>query len=271
MNDMLRNHVHYLDNPVLLNKQLSILGAVREKILHAPSQNSLQKYRYYMVKKGITDKLFVFFTGIPAIGHFENPYYFEWCQFAQTHLAEHNWLFVRDSNNFWYLDPSDIYLMRSEVLDLIESIRLSLSIPRPHVIGIGCSAGATAAVDVVSVGIYGKAVSFSAQLDFLLDTKLMEQYGETFRPRYSMERQILSAGHYPNLLPSFLFASSASQFLLVWGRRNVIDNTIHVEIETRLSQKIKGENFHFIPIDTEEHNSAALFNQLTLRDHLLQK
>jgi hypothetical protein len=246
------------------SKQLSIMGAVRKKILRAPSQNSLQTYRYYMVKKGITDRLFVFFTGIPPLGHFENPYYFEWCQFARTHLAGHNWLFVRDSNNFWYLHPSDSSLIRSEVLELIESIRLSLSIPRENVTGVGCSAGATAAIDVVSVGIYGKVVSFSGQLDFLLDIQLIEQYGETFRPRYSIEKQIIAAGHYPNLLPSFFFSSPASQFLLVWGQRNVIDNTIHKEIKDR-------GDIHFIPIDTEEHNSAALFNHLTLRDHLLKK
>ena len=252
------------------SKQLSILGAVRKKILRTPSPNSPQTYRYYMLKKGITDRLFVFFTGIPPLGHFENPYYFEWCQFARTHLAGHNWLFVRDSNNFWYLHPSDSSLIRSEVLELIESIRLSLSIPRENVTGIGCSAGATAAIDVVSVGIYGKAVSFSGQLDFLLDIQLIEQYGETFRPRYSIEKQIIAASHYPNLLPSFFFSSPASQFLLVWGQRNVIDNTIHKEIEDRLSQKNGGGDIHFIPIDTEEHNSAALYNQLTLRNHLLK-
>jgi hypothetical protein len=249
-------------------KQLSIIEAIRENILRFPYKNSPLTYRYYMLRKGITDRLFVFFTGIPPLGHFDNPYYFEWCQFARTHLAEHNYLFVRDANNFWYLHPSDVTLMRSEVLELIESVRISLSIPKEHVAGIGCSSGATAAIDVIALGAYGKAISFSAQLDFAFDIQLMERHEETYRPRYAIEKQILAAGHYPNLLPSFYLASPESEILLIWGQHNVIDNTIHREIESHLA-KNGGGNIHFMPVDTEEHNSAALFNQKILRELLL--
>jgi pimeloyl-ACP methyl ester carboxylesterase len=224
-------------------------------------------FKYHRFKPGPSKRLFVLLTGIPPIGHFENPDFFEWGRFALEYLGRHNCLFLRDSNNNWFLHPSDATSQRSDVVEFIESVRRSLVIDKRNVTVVGCSAGATAALDLVSLAQYGKAISFSSQLDFKEDLRLLETLNESFRPRYEMQKKILRSGHYPSLLPSLLLSDPQSHFYLFWGTRNTVDNNLHIDFFAKLQAK---KNFHFIPLNTDEHNTAAVCDRTAIKNLFLQ-
>ena len=176
-------------------------------------------------------------------------------------------MFLRDVNNFYYLHTSDIQCQRLETVCLIEYHRINISIPRENVIIVGCSAGATAAIDIASIGQYGKCISFSAQIDFEMDLELIEKNNETYRPRYEIEKNILQLGYYPNLLPSFNLSSAESRFFLIWGQYNKIDNELHMDFQTRLHDN---KNVIFIPVETDDHNSAGNCNRLSIKQLLTE-
>ena len=255
-------------NEHILSQHISHWRAIQSTILNGNMEHMVNKnYRYYCYKLGTVNKLFVFLTALVPDEYLLNPQYFQWGQFSQEFLDRHHCMFLRDVNNFYYLHTSSIQLQRLETICLIEYHRMNINIPRENVIIVGCSAGATAAIDISALGQYGKCVAFSSQTDFEMDLDLLGKYDETYRPRFEIEKNIIQLGYYPNLLPSFHLSSAESRFFLIWGQYNKIDNEIHTDFQNRLHNY---KNVFFIPVNTDDHNSAGNCDRLSIKQLLTE-
>jgi len=223
---------------------------------------------YFRFREGKSDSLFVFLSGIPGADHLHSELFFEWRHFAHRRFPDANCLFLRDPANHWYLHPNSKKWGRKKTAVLIESFRKMLRLPKSMVILVGVSAGGTAALDLAATESYGRAVTFSAQLNLKRDAELLEHFGETWRPRYLLAKRVCQSGHSKDLTPVLQATSKKTKLRLVWGGANTVDDEQHRRLMRDLPET---DNIHYHAVPTESHNCAGALNDAAivnlLKDH----
>ena len=237
----------------------------RFQALSAPANqktNVTKGIPYFRFQEGQDQKLYVFLTGLPPIDRLFDSEIFEWRRFAQKNYRDANCLFLRDPENQWYLHSEELSLGRGQTANLIEAVREMRQIAKADVTVIGANSGGSAALELVANLAYGRAVSFSAQLDLNVDSQLIEKYGETWRLRCPLARRVIELGYSGDLSPILQSSGNDSSFAVIWGQGNQIDDDQHRNLIEKLAKK---QNVLFYPLPTSDHNCLSHLQEIEIK------